>query len=91
MALGLPIQNGECGKTILQGHTADISHLAEFSMYDWCWTLSLSKWFKPREKTAIALARSQLQRGWRTVLCVANCEGAGDNKIIGIAIEERRN
>jgi len=40
MALGLPIQNGECGKTILQGHTADISHIADFSMYDWCWTFS---------------------------------------------------
>jgi len=57
MALGLPIQNGECGKTILQGHTADISHIADFSMYDWCWTLSprnsnqdrkqLTRWLGP--------------------------------------------
>jgi len=39
MALGHPMQNGECGATIIQGHTADISHLAYFSMYDWCWTL----------------------------------------------------
>jgi len=57
MALGLPIQNGECGKTLLQGHTADISHIADFSMYDWCWTLSprnsnqdrkqLTRWLGP--------------------------------------------
>jgi len=39
MTLGHPMQNGECGATIIQGHTADISHLADFSMYDWCWTL----------------------------------------------------
>jgi len=42
MALGLPIQDGECRKTILQGHTVDISHIADFSFYDWCWTLSHS-------------------------------------------------
>jgi len=42
MVLGLPIQNWECGKTIVQGYTADISHIADFSMYDWCWTLSPS-------------------------------------------------
>jgi len=57
MALGLPIQNGECGKSILQGHTVDTSHIADFSMYDWCWTLSprnsnqdrkqLTRWLGP--------------------------------------------
>jgi len=36
MALGHPMQNGECGTTIIQGCTADISHLLDFSMYDWC-------------------------------------------------------
>jgi len=40
MALGHPMQNGECGTTIIQGYTADISHLSDFSMYDWRWTLS---------------------------------------------------
>jgi len=57
MALGHPLQNGECGATIIQGHTADISHIADFSMYDWCWTLSpkqsnqhrkqLTRWLGP--------------------------------------------
>jgi len=57
MALGHPMQNGECGTTIIQGYPADISHLSDFSMYDWCWTLSpknsnqdkkqLTRWLGP--------------------------------------------
>ena len=58
MALGLPIQNGECGKTILQGHTADISHITDFSMYDWCWTLSPRNSNKDRKQLARWLGHS---------------------------------
>ena len=57
MALGHPSQNGECGVTIIQSHTADISHIADSSMYDCCWTLSskqsnqnrkqLTRWLGP--------------------------------------------
>jgi len=53
MALGHPMQNG----TIIQGYRADISHLSDFSMYYWCWTLSpkdsnqdkkqLTRWSSP--------------------------------------------
>ena len=52
MALGLPVQNGECGKSIIQGYTADISHIADFSMYDWCWTLSPSNSNQDRKQLA---------------------------------------
>ena len=40
MVLGHPRQQGECGATIITGNTADISHLADFSIGDWCWALS---------------------------------------------------
>ena len=40
MALGHYDQEGECGATIIFGETADISHLAEFSFYDWVWFIS---------------------------------------------------
>lgn len=40
MALGHPMQEGECGATIISGNTADVSHLVDFSIYDWCWVLS---------------------------------------------------
>lgn len=40
MALGLYEQEGECGATIIHGETADISHLVEFSFYDWVWFIS---------------------------------------------------
>ena len=40
MALGHYDQEGECGATIIFGETADISHLVEFSFYDWIWFVS---------------------------------------------------
>lgn len=40
MALGHYDQEGECGATIIFGETADISHLVEFSFYDWIWFIS---------------------------------------------------
>lgn len=40
MALGHYDQEGECGATIIFGETADISHLVEFSFYDWVWFIS---------------------------------------------------
>ena len=40
MALGHFEQEGECGATIIFGETADISHLVEFSFYDWIWFIS---------------------------------------------------
>jgi len=40
MALGHHDQDGECGATIIHGETADISHLVEFSFYDWVWFIS---------------------------------------------------
>lgn len=40
MALGHHEQDGDCGTTIIQGYTADISHVAEFGFYDWCWAWS---------------------------------------------------
>jgi len=40
MALGHHEQDGDCGTTIIQGFTADISHVAEFGFYDWCWAWS---------------------------------------------------
>jgi Fe-S-cluster containining protein len=40
MALGHYDQEGECGATIIHGETADISHLVEFSFYDWVWFVS---------------------------------------------------
>ena len=43
MALGHPNQEGECGATIIKGSTADISHLVDFAIYDWCWSLSPSE------------------------------------------------
>jgi len=88
MVLGLPIQNGECGKTILQGHTADISHIADFSMYDWCWTLSPRNSNQDRKQLARWLGPSFDVGG---ELCLAHSQSAGDNKIIDIAFTERRN
>ena len=43
MALGHASQEGECGTTIVKGDTADISHLVDFSIYDWCWSRSPSE------------------------------------------------
>jgi len=40
MALGHFDQEGECGATIIFGETADISHLVEFSFFDWVWFIS---------------------------------------------------
>lgn len=40
MVLGHHEQDGECGATLIYGETADISHLAEFSFYDWVWFVS---------------------------------------------------
>lgn len=40
MVLGHSRQDGECGATVITGNTSDISHLADFSIYDWCWALS---------------------------------------------------
>src|SRR5210317_481488 len=40
IALGHPLQEGENGATIIKGETSDISHLVDFSIYDWCWALS---------------------------------------------------
>ena len=40
MVLGHPLQGGECGATIISGNTRDISHLTDFSIWDWCWALS---------------------------------------------------
>ena len=45
LALGHHLQEGECGTTIVTGETADISHLVDFSIFDWCWALS------PRQST----------------------------------------
>jgi hypothetical protein len=43
MVLDHPNQEGECGATLIKGNTADISHLVDFSIYDWCWSLSPSE------------------------------------------------
>jgi len=57
MALGHPFQGADCGATIVKGTTADISHLVDFGIYDWCWALSptnvkqdskqLARWLGP--------------------------------------------
>ena len=40
IAHGHPMQEGQCGATLVRGDTADISHLVDFCIYDWCWALS---------------------------------------------------
>ncbi len=40
MALGHFEQDGKCGATMIFGETVDISHLLEFSFYDWIWFVS---------------------------------------------------
>lgn len=40
LALDHPMQEGKCRATIISGNTADVSHLVDFSIYDWCWVLS---------------------------------------------------
>jgi len=57
MALGHPFQGADCGATIIKESTADISHLVDFGIYDWCWALSptsssqdgkqLARWLGP--------------------------------------------
>lgn len=70
MALGHYDQEGECGATIIFGETADISHLAEFSFYDWVWFISpkesnfdrmtLGRWLGPSFDVGEALTYALL-------------------------------
>ncbi|CAJ1935462.1 unnamed protein product [Cylindrotheca closterium] len=40
MVLGHSRQGDDCGAGWISGNTKDISHLADFGIYDWCWALS---------------------------------------------------
>ena len=90
MALGHHEQEGECGATIILGSTADISHIAEFGFYGWCW------FWSPKESNQ---DRQQLGR-WLgpsfdvgDVLCFAvmNCNGmiVHRSSVFPLSVEER--
>src|SRR5210317_1377168 len=50
IVLGIAIQEGENGTTIITGNTSDISHLVDFSIYDWCWVLSPTSSSQPNKQ-----------------------------------------
>jgi len=90
MALGHHEQDGECGATIIYGNTADISHIADFGFYDWCW------FWSPKESSQ---DRQQLGR-WigpsfdvGDVLCFAVLSSNGmvmhRSSVFPLTVEER--
>lgn len=95
MALGHFDQEGECGATIIHGETADISHLVEFSFYDWVWfvspkeshmdRLTLGRWLGPSfdvgEALTFAILTSTAQVVHRTSVIPLNSEERRDEEI----------
>lgn len=91
MALGHHEQNGECGATIILGETADISHLVEFSFYDWVWFMSpkessldrmeLGRWLGPSFDVGQALTFAIL---------TGQAEIVHRSSVLPLSIEEKR-
>ncbi|CAJ1953563.1 unnamed protein product [Cylindrotheca closterium] len=90
MALGLAIQEGECGATIVSGNTKDISHLVDFAIWDWCWCLSpnrsskdgkqLCRWLGPSFTIGAALCFA---------VAIANGQVLQRSSVIPLSAEER--
>jgi hypothetical protein len=90
MALGLAVQEGECGATIVSGNTMDISHLVDFAIWDWCWCLSpnraskdgkqLCRWLGPSFTIGAALCFA---------VAIANGQVLQRSSVIPLSLEER--
>ena len=90
MALGLAVQEGECGATIVSGNTKDISHLVDFAIWDWCWCLSpnraskdgkqLCRWLGPSFTIGAALCFA---------VAIANGQVLQRSSVIPLSLEER--
>ncbi|CAJ1946131.1 unnamed protein product, partial [Cylindrotheca closterium] len=90
MALGLAIQEGECGATIVSGNTKDFSHLVDFAIWDWCWCLSpnrsskdgkqLCRWLGPSFTIGAALCFA---------VAIANGQVLQRMSVIPLSAEER--
>jgi Fe-S-cluster containining protein len=90
MALGHYDQEGECGATIIHGETADISHLVEFSFYDWIWFISpkeakydrmmLGRWLGPSFDVGEALTFAVL---------TSSAEVVHRSSVLPLSVEER--
>ena len=84
-------QDGECGTTIILGETADISHLAEFSFYDWIWFVSpkeskydrmmLGRWLGPSFDVGDALTFA---------IFTGTAEIVHRSSVLPLSVEERR-
>jgi len=92
MVLGHHEQDGECGATIIYGETADISHLAEFSFYDWVWFISpkesaydrmlLGRWLGPSFDVGEAMTFA---------IFTGTAEIVHRSSVLPLSVEERRN
>ena len=91
MVLGHHEQDGECGATIIYGETADISHLAEFSFYDWVWFVSpkeskydrmmLGRWLGPSFDVGEALTFA---------IFTGSAEIVHRSSVLPLSVEEKR-
>jgi hypothetical protein len=90
MALGHHEQEGECGATIIFGNTADISHVADFGFYDWCWFWSPKESNQNRQQLGRWLGPS-FDVGDALCFAVLSCNGVVMHRssVFPLTVEER--
>jgi hypothetical protein len=90
MALGHHEQEGECGATIIFGNTADISHVADFGFYDWCWFWSPKESNQTRQQLGRWLGPS-FDVGDALCFAVLSCNGVVMHRssVFPLTTEER--
>ncbi|CAJ1928380.1 unnamed protein product [Cylindrotheca closterium] len=90
MVLGHSRQGDDCGAGWISGNTKDISHLADFGIYDWCWALSPTHSSQENKQLCRWLGPSFKIGGSLCFACATSCgKVLQRSSVIPLSREER--